>query len=150
MLGSKTRLIHECVRRLINVMVGDMIAEAERRLAAASPLSAHAVRALDHPVVAFSPSVAEPLQTLRQFLRANMYRHYKVMRMTRKAENVVKDLFEVLFDHPDCLPLEWGPLAAEGGDIGRAMVISDYIAGMTDRFALEEHDRLFQMSKRDL
>jgi len=146
---EETRLIHESVRRLINLMVGDMIDEAERRLSTATPSSAEAIRALDHPMVAFSPDVAEPLQILRQFLRSNMYRHYKVMRMTRKAENVVSDLFEVLFDHPGCLPPEWQQAAAEGGEVGRAMAISDYIAGMTDRFALEEHDRLFQISKRD-
>lgn len=146
---EQTRLIHESVRRLINLMVSDLLAEAERRLAAASPGSVEALRALDHPVVAFSPDVAEPLQTLRRFLRRNMYNHYKVMRMARKADRVVKDLFEVLFTYPDCLPPLWQAAAAEGGEAGRAQAISDYVAGMTDRFALEEHDRLFKFSKRD-
>ncbi|MGI9508256.1 MAG: deoxyguanosinetriphosphate triphosphohydrolase, partial [Geminicoccaceae bacterium] len=111
--------------------------------------SAEALRALDHPVVAFSAGVAEPLKTLREFLRGNMYNHYKVMRMARKADRLVKELFEVLFAYPDCLPPEWQASAAEGGEAGRALAISDYIAGMTDRFALEEHDRLFKFSKRD-
>ena len=69
--------------------------------------------------------------------------------MARKADRLVKELFEVLFAYPDCLPPEWQALAAEGGEAGRALAISDYIAGMTDRFALEEHDRLFKFSKRD-
>jgi len=146
---EQTRLIHESVRRLISLMVSDLVVEAEQRLSAASPGSAAALRALDHPVVAFSPDVAEPLQALRRFLHGNMYRHYKVMRMTRKAERVVKELFEALFAYPDCLPPEWQAAAAEGGEAGRALAIGDYIAGMTDRFALEEHDRLFKFSKRD-
>ena len=143
------RLIHESVRRLISLMVGDLVAEAERRLSEAMPRAAEDIRALDHPVVAFSQAVAEPLQVLRRFLRENMYNHYKVMRMARKADRVVRELFEVLFAHPDCLPPEWQTAAAEGGEAGRALAISDYIAGMTDRFALEEHDRLFKFSKRD-
>jgi dGTPase len=145
---DEIRLIHESVRRLISLMVGDVIAEARRRLSAAAPASAADLRALDRPVVAFSPDVAGPLSVLRQFLHRNMYRHYKVMRMTRKAEAVVKELFEVLFDHPECLPPSW-QAAAGGGDAGRAMAIGDYIAGMTDRFAMKEHDRLFKFSKRD-
>lgn len=144
---EEIRLIHESVRRLINLMVSDLVGETERRLSRASPGSAEALRGLDHPVVAFSADVAEPLLVLRQFLRSNMYRHYKVMRMTRKADRVVQELFEVLFEHPECLPPAWQRAAAEGGDPGRAIAISDYIAGMTDRFALEEHDRLFKFSK---
>ncbi|MEM8950357.1 MAG: deoxyguanosinetriphosphate triphosphohydrolase [Pseudomonadota bacterium] len=146
---EQSRLIHESVRRLISLMVGNLVAEAERRLSAASPASAAELRALDHPVIAFSEEVAEPLQVLRRFLRSNMYSHYKVMRMARKADRVVKELFEFLFAYPDCLPMEWQAAAAEGGEAGRALAISDYIAGMTDRFALEEHDRLFNFSKRD-
>ena len=146
---ERTRLIHESVRRLINLMVSDLVTETERRLRAAEPENASELRALDHPVVAFSPAVTEPLSVLRQFLRRNMYRHYKVMRMTRKTECVVKELFQVFFDHPECLPPVWRDSAAEGGEAGRALAISDYIAGMTDRFALEEHDRLFTFKKLD-
>lgn len=146
---ERTRLIHESVRRLINLMVSDLVAETERRLNAAAPENAAHLRALDHPVVAFSPAVTEPLSVLRQFLRQNMYRHYKVMRMTRKTECVVKELFQVFFDHPECLPPVWQHAAAEGGEARRALAISDYIAGMTDRFALEEHDRLFKFKKLD-
>ncbi|MEM7042895.1 MAG: deoxyguanosinetriphosphate triphosphohydrolase [Pseudomonadota bacterium] len=146
---DESRLIHESVRRLINLMVSDLLRETERRLAVAAPGSAQALRALSDPVVAFSPDVSASLMDLRGFLRSHMYNHYKVMRMARKADRVVKDLFEVLFDHPECLAPEWQEAASEGGEAGRALAISDYIAGMTDRFALEEHDRLFKFSKRD-
>ncbi|MGH1477707.1 MAG: deoxyguanosinetriphosphate triphosphohydrolase [Geminicoccales bacterium] len=144
-----SRLIHESVRRLIHLMVSDLISETERRLATAKPQSVDDIRGLDHPVVAFSEAVAEPLQVIRRFLRANMYNHYKVMRMTRKARFVVTELFEELFDNPDCLSPEWQSLATTGGEFGRAEVIRDYIAGMTDRYALDEHDRLFKFTKRD-
>ena len=143
------RLIHESVRRLIHLMVTDMVEETERRLAAFDPGSVDEVRKLDQPMVAFSPDVAEPLRELRQFLRHNMYNHYKVMRMTRKASRVVTELFEVLFDNPDCLSPAWQALAADRGEQGRAEAIRDYIAGMTDRYALDEHDRLFNFTKRD-
>ena len=146
---DESRLIHESVRRLIHLMVSDLIEETERRLAASDPGSVDELRGLDHAVVAFSASVAEPLLELRRFLRTNMYNHYKVMRMTRKAERVVADLFEVLFDNPACLAPEWQAMAAGRGDVGRASVIRDYIAGMTDRYALDEHDRLFKFTKRD-
>ena len=144
-----SRMIHESVRRLINLMVSDLIDETERRLDAARPVSADALRALDHPVVAFSDQVHQELKALRQFLHQNMYRHYKVMRMARKADRVVKELFQALFAYPDCLPPEWRQAAAQNGEAGRALAISDYIAGMTDRFAADEHDRLFQLTKRD-
>ena len=146
---EETRLIHESVRRLINLMVSDLIAETEKRMLQAQPASAEALRALDHPVVAFSTEVGAKLQELRRFLRQNMYRHYKVMRMSRKAHRVVRELFEALFAFPDCLPPEWQDAAARGGEAGRALAISDYIAGMTDRFAADEHDRLFRLTKRD-
>lgn len=146
---DEVRLIHESVRRLIHLMVSDLIDETGRRLDAAQPRSVDELRALDHPVVLFSPAVAEPLLVLRRFLRVNMYDHYKVMRMTRKARRVVMDLFEVLFDNPACLPPEWQALAADGGEFGRAEAIRDYIAGMTDRYALVEHDRLFKFTKWD-
>ncbi|MGI9435173.1 MAG: deoxyguanosinetriphosphate triphosphohydrolase [Geminicoccaceae bacterium] len=143
------RLIHESVRRLISLMVTDLLEETARRLRRADPHTVDDIRKLDHPVVAFSSKVADPLQTLRLFLRANMYNHYKVTRMTRKARRVVIELFEVFFENPDCLPPEWQRLAVDRGEQARAEAIRDYIAGMTDRYALEEHDRLFKFTKRD-
>ena len=130
-------------------MVSDLVEETERRLAGAGPNSVDEIRRLDEPVVAFSPDVAEPLLEIRQFLRINMYDHYKVMRMTRKARKVVTELFEVLFENPACLSPAWQAAAAGRGDLGRAEAIRDYIAGMTDRYALNEHDRLFKFTKRD-
>jgi dGTPase len=105
-----------------------------------------AVRAHDRPVVGFSPAVAEPLHQLRSFLHKCMYCHYKVRRMQRTARQVVRELFAVLLEQPDCLPPDWQARAGAPGDARTAEAIADYIAGMTDRFALDEHERLFSLT----
>jgi dGTPase len=137
------RLIHESIRRLIDVMVNDMLAETRRRLAAAAPASAEQVRRLPTKAAAFSSPMAEDVRALKAFMFESMYRHYKVNRMTAKARRVVRDLFALYLEKPDCLPDEWRNKAEAGGEQERAVLVADYIAGMTDRYALEEHRRLF-------
>jgi dGTPase len=143
---DQTRLINESLRRLISRMVVDLVEETARRLAALRPPDVAAVRADDAPVAGFSPEVAAPLQQLRSFLHGRMYCHYKVRRMQRSARQVVRELFEVLLEQPDCLPPDWQARAGGPGDAQTAEAIADYIAGMTDRFALDEHDRLFKLT----
>jgi len=142
------RLIHESLRRLIDAMVVDLVEETARRLRALQPADVDAVRAQAQPVVGFSPKVDKPLQELRGFLQTRMYSHYKVRRMARKAHRVVRELFDGLHDQPDCLPPDWQVRAGAGGAARCAEAIADYIAGMTDRFALDEHDRLFNLASR--
>jgi dGTPase len=142
------RLIHESLRRLIDAMVVDLVEETARRLRGLRPADVDAIRAQAQPVVGFSPKVDKPLQELRGFLQARMYSHYKVRRMARKARRVVRELFDGLHDQPDCLPPDWQARAGAGDDAGCAEAIADYIAGMTDRFALDEHDRLFNLASR--
>ncbi|HET6519590.1 MAG TPA: deoxyguanosinetriphosphate triphosphohydrolase [Geminicoccaceae bacterium] len=145
-----SRLVHESIRRLIHAMVVDVVEETRRRIAAAGPpRSPDDVRALDRPLVAFSPAIAEPLQGLGTFLRRRMYSHYKVARMAHKARRVVGDLFGFLSAHPECLPGGWRERAGEAGSARAARAVADYIAGMTDRFAHDEHDRLFNLTGRD-
>ncbi|TXL73611.1 deoxyguanosinetriphosphate triphosphohydrolase [Vineibacter terrae] len=139
------RLIHETVRRLINVMVEDVVAETRRRLQAAAPASVDAVRRLGGPVVAFSATLARDNDALKDFLFQRMYRHWRVNRMTSRARRVVADLFSLLFREPECLPDEWGSRARTQDERGRARVVADYIAGMTDNYALDEHRRLFDL-----
>jgi dGTPase len=127
-------------------MVVDMVEETARRLAALEPADADGVRAHERPVVGFSAAVAEPLRQLRAFLQSRMYCHYKVRRMQRIARQVVRELFAVLLEQPDCLPPDWQARAGAPGDARTAEAIADYIAGMTDRFALEEHERLFTLT----
>jgi dGTPase len=137
------RLIHESIRRLIDAMVNDMLAETRNRLAATGPISAAKVRRLPHKVAAFSAGLAEDLRVLKDFMFRSMYRHYKVNRMTAKARRVVRELFALYVEQPDCLPDEWRAKAEAGDEKERAILVADYIAGMTDRYALEEHRRLF-------
>jgi dGTPase len=139
------RIVHETVRRMIDRMVGDVLAETRRRLAAVRPKTADDVRTQPRAMVAFSGSLAAEEGRLRQFLWTNMYRHQKVNAMTARARDVVRELFHhYLGDPPARLPLEWrAQLGAADDGVRNARLIADYIAGMTDRFALAEHERVF-------
>jgi dGTPase len=140
---EEPRLIHESIRRVIDHMVGDLIAETRRRLAESGVGSAAAVRALKAPVAAFSAEMRKNDRALKEFLLERMYRHYRVNRMSSKARRVVRDLFALYLAEPECLPGEWRAQAAGPDDPKTARVAADYLAGMTDRFALDEHHRLF-------
>ncbi|MGE5147660.1 MAG: deoxyguanosinetriphosphate triphosphohydrolase [Candidatus Eiseniibacteriota bacterium] len=140
---EETRLIHETVRRLIDYMVNDLLAETRRRLEAAKPADVAAVRALDHAVVAFSDTMRQADAALRAFLHERMYRHQKVNRMTNEARRIVTDLFTLMLANPDVLPYEWRRRADAPKSPRTARLVADYIAGMTDSFALDEHRRLF-------
>ena len=138
-----TRTAHEALRRVFGVFVEDVVEESRRRLAEAAPESAAALRALDAPVVDFSERLRADLKQIRAFLFARMYRHVDVLRMRRKAAHVVRDLFAIFVAEPWLLPDEWRDDAAHAvSEEIRARIVADYIAGMTDRFALEEHRKL--------
>ncbi len=145
---DESRTIHEAVRRMIGVMVGDLLTETQKRIDAAGPVTAHDIRYLDHAVAQFSEDMRAHDRALKSFLFENMYRHYKLNRMTSKARRVVKDLFQLLLDEPGCLPTEWRNLAAEPGSVETAELVCDYVAAMTDRLALDEHRRLFDLQSR--
>jgi len=140
-----SRLIHEAVRRVINAMVEDLLAETRRRLAEASPKSVADIRALGRPVVAFSGHMAATDRTVKAFLYKRMYEHWRLNRSHSKARRVVADLFQLLFAEPNCLPSPWRERAEQAAIHARARLVADYIAGMTDRFALDEHKRLFDL-----
>src|SRR5271166_469821 len=140
---EESRLIHAAIRRLIDRMVGDLIDETRSRIAASGVDSADAVRALDTPLAAFSAEMRWNDRALKDFLLERMYRHYRVNRMSSKAHRVVHELFTLYLAEPQCLPSEWRQLAAGPDDPQTARVAADYLAGMTDRFALDEHHRLF-------
>ncbi|MCZ6863169.1 MAG: deoxyguanosinetriphosphate triphosphohydrolase [Alphaproteobacteria bacterium] len=140
---EQPRLIHETVRRLIDHMISDLLQETRIRLREAGPRSASEVRELGHPVVAFSAGMVENDQAQRAFLHERMYRHEKVRQMSSDAGRVVRELYEGLTVEPDLMPQEWRARAGNLGGSALARVVADYIAGMTDRFALEERARLF-------
>ena len=142
---DQPRLIHEAIRRMINAMVEDVLAETRRRLADTRPKTVADVRALGRPVVAFSERMAANDRTIKAFLYRNMYEHWHLNRSHSKARRVVMDLFDLLFAEPNCLPPPWRERAETADRPVRARLVADYIAGMTDRFALDEHKRLFDL-----
>ena len=146
--GDESLLIHEAVRRLIGLMVDDMVAETRRRIAEARPAGADDVRRLGRPLVAFSDAMRANDRAFKSFLFQHMYRHYWVNRMTSKARRVVGDLYRLLTQEPGCLPPEWQAGCGPGGSKATKRRVADYIAGMTDRFALDEHRRLFDLQEK--
>ena len=140
---DESRLIHEAIRRLIDRMVTDVVEESRRRIEAAGVNNPAGLRRLNHAVIGFSAQMREEERGLRAFLFERMYRHYRVNRMASKAHRIVRELFELLVGEPECLPTEWRLQAPAPGERKTARVVADYIAGMTDRFALDEHFRLF-------
>ncbi len=135
---AERRLVHETVRRMINTLVTDLIAQTEHNILAQAPQSVDDVRAAP-PLVAFSAEMLELNRELKAFLRTHLYRHYRVMRMTAKARRIIGDLFQAFMDDPRLLPPQFNPQM----EPARARSVADYIAGMTDRYAIKEHRRLF-------
>ena len=133
----------ELVRELISYMIGAVMAEATRRLSAAKPQSAHDVRHHHQPLVAFPPQVAQEEAGIKAFLKQHMYRHTRVMRVMGEAEAIMFDLFARYQASPGDLPAEWVEGTERETEDERISRIGNFIAGMTDRFALMEHQRLF-------
>ncbi|ALA19235.1 MULTISPECIES: deoxyguanosinetriphosphate triphosphohydrolase [Chelatococcus] len=140
---ERPRVIHELVRRVITRFVEDVIAESGRRLARLAPADADAIRRAGLQVVAFSPAMAAADEAIKGFLYPNMYRHQRVMRVRREAEAVVRDLFGKFLREPQLMPEEWRVDRAREEEPRVARRVADYIAGMTDGYALQEHRRLF-------
>lgn len=146
------RLVHEIVRRMIGRVVEDLVATSRATLEGAQPESAEAVRRAGRRLVRFSPEVGAAHAELKRFLRERLYRHNRVIRMTTKAQRTVSTLFEAFMDEPRLMPDDHAREAARKesahGLAGRARAVADYIAGMTDRFAILEHGRLFDPRAR--
>jgi dGTPase len=138
-----SRLVHEITRHTVGALVEDVVAETRRRLAALRPADADAVRMAGAPVVGFSPAMAEAERAIKRFLFAAVYRHPQVQGVRRLAGGVVRDLYTALAADPSILPERWRRGLAGASAAAGARRVADYIAGMTDRFALEEHRRLF-------
>ncbi|BDV39205.1 deoxyguanosinetriphosphate triphosphohydrolase-like protein [Methylocystis bryophila] len=138
---ERQRVFHELTRRVITRFVEDVIDESTRRLAAAAPKSAEEARRAQTPLIGFSQSSAQALIELKRFLFKNMYRHPRVIGVWEEARSAISFLFPALNADPSLMPPEWERLAAQGKE-PRAQVVADYIAGMTDRYALNEYRRL--------
>jgi dGTPase len=140
---DRSRRVHELVRRVITHFVEDATAESGRRLDSLAAPHADAIRHAGRPMVAFSAAFAEADRTLKAFLYPNMYRHPRVLRVRIEAEQVVRRLFRRFVDAPGLMPAEWRGEAEGQDEAQRARRVADYIAGMTDRYALSEYERLF-------
>ncbi|OIR16877.1 deoxyguanosinetriphosphate triphosphohydrolase [mine drainage metagenome] len=139
---AERRVVHETVRRMINTLVTDLIGQTERNIRTHAPQSADDVRHAP-PLVAFSAEMHELNRELKTFLRTHLYRHYLVMRMTAKARRIIGDLFDAFTEDPRLLPPQFRPPA----ESGHARSVADYIAGMTDRYAIREHRRIFAIEE---
>ena len=141
------RLIHETVRRIINYLIVDLVEASMARLKDSGVSSIDEVRNYPQPLIVHSDKVREESLELKQFLRRNMYSHYRVLRMSKKATRVITKLFDAFLDDYRLLPAHYHALSAEmAGDstASLARVIADYVAGMTDRFAINEYRRVFE------
>jgi dGTPase len=149
---NERKLCYEIVRRMIGRVVGDLIEASAAQLRSAAPKNIEDVRAASEPLIAMSDVVAAEHRELKQFLRHEMYRHYRVLRMTDKARKVIRDLFDAFTRKPELLPNEHQRVATlqreTSGDAGLARAVADYIAGMTDRYAIREHQRMFDPAER--
>ncbi|MDR3509969.1 MAG: deoxyguanosinetriphosphate triphosphohydrolase [Caulobacteraceae bacterium] len=135
----------EAVRRMIGAMVDDVLTQTQRNVEAGNVDSPEAVRMLGRPLVTFSADMAEDLGRLRMFLHHRMYRHYRVNRTRSQARRILADMFRLFMAEPEVLPTEWFDRVNGQDEAYRARIVCDYIAGMTDRFAIEEHRRLFNL-----
>ena len=140
---NSARRVHEFTRRLIGILIEDVTAETGRRLTVLAPRSADELRQAPSVVAGFSASIAEAEAAIKEFLKIRMYRHERVQRVMGEAARVVRDLFARYSTQPDDLPPEWREGLTGTDEAGRARHIADFIAGMTDRYALAEHARLF-------
>jgi dGTPase len=150
-LGGR-RLVYEILRRMINHLVTDLIDASAERLRTAGVASIQEVRACPGHLIAFSETTRELNLGLKTFLREHLYKHYKVQRMTSKARRVVRELFDAFFSDSALMPDEHRATGTRResvqGPSGRARAVADYIAGMTDRYAILEHSRLFDPNER--
>jgi dGTPase len=138
------RVIYEVNRRIITVLIDDVVRESRARLRALREPSLQSVRAAGRPVVAASEETGARIDALKAYLLANVYRHPRVMRIVRDAEAIVGDLFARYLREPAAMPGPWQCAAEQNGDVAaRARVVADFVAGMTDRYAVKEHRRLF-------
>ena len=142
------RLVYEIVRRMINLQVLDLVNTSQKNLDSVNPASIEEVRLQKSPLIHFSEDMNNQVQELKRFLRKELYQHYRVLRMTAKAERIIRSLFDAFMNDPRLLPSEHAKNCSQAGQDqginGKARIISDYIAGMTDRYAIAEYEKLFQ------
>lgn len=147
---EKGKQSHEVIRRLISLMINDILEHSCKLVCDLKPETVEDIRGADNSVISFSAEMKEFDKTLKSYLMQNMYLHYKVSRMKSKGQRIITDLFNLFHAEPDCLPTEWQRPEDLEDDMRRARLVADFIAGMTDRYAILEHKRLFDTSTFEL
>jgi dGTPase len=139
---DEKRVRHEMTRRVINTVIDDVIAESQTRLAKLAPKNADAIRDAGAPVVAFGERLGRANVVIKEFLFERMYRHWRVNRMSHKAQGVTESLGKLFLSRPELLPDDWRVRAGRPAEAQAASAVRDYVAGMTDRYAMQEYERL--------
>lgn len=147
---ERERVIFESVRRLIGMMVDDVVNVTRENIAKLGIGCVEEVRSAPHAIVAFSPSMLAAQTQLKKFMFENVYRHWRVNRSTSKAKRIIRDLCHIYMSEPQILPDDWRGIAEAADHEERALIVGDFIAGMTDRFAMVEHRRLFDLTEGQL
>jgi dGTPase len=142
---DKPRVVHETVRRVISSMVGDVLSQTRKTIKSRSARSTQDVRDMPEPFVAFSRQTVENNRVLKEFLTARMYKHERVLDIMARAQRVIGDLFEAYMNDENLLPKGWREDAPISDNSRYARQVCDFIAGMTDRYALDQHKRLFDL-----
>ena len=144
---NERRKIYECIRSIINELVTDLVIQSKSAIEDKAPDTIEDVRIETKPLIQFSEKMRLKNVELKTFLNKNLYQHYKVHRMSQKAKKIVLDLYSSFYNDINLMPDEYRSYAesaqAKKGDSGRARIVADYIAGMTDRYAIAEHERIF-------
>ena len=140
---EEAREVYELTRILITQMIADLVAETRTRLTALAPAGPDDIRRAGQATVAFSPAMAERITLLKGFLFERVYRHERVMRVMRDAESIVADLFGRYMRQPQSMAEAWYAASRQLDERRRARLVGDFVAGMTDRYAIAEHRRLF-------
>ena len=138
-----SRFVGELIRTLMSSLLDDLMVQTRANLAQAAPASAAAVRGAGRAMVAFSPARWDEVKALKKFLFDRMYRHPQLLQTRARAAAVITDLYEAFLAEPGLLPADWAATCGMGGDAATGRVARDYIAGMTDNYALSEYNRVF-------
>ncbi len=142
---AKNRQVFEIVRDLAHVFIEDLLAHTKDNLAKHKIKTQEDIRKFGAPIVEFSEEVLKLINEIRVFLKMRVYQNHKVILTRYRCKKVVKELFNLYFSNPECMPLQWR-IRAEKGESEKARAIADFIAGMTDRYAIEQHNSLFSLS----
>ncbi|WP_425363396.1 deoxyguanosinetriphosphate triphosphohydrolase [Candidatus Tisiphia endosymbiont of Hybos culiciformis] len=147
---TTSRLIYEVVRKLISDLIADLLLQTNNNLQKQKIITTDDIRHLDYQLVDFTDEAKDRIMEIKQFLYDKVYRHNKLTSMVLKCQRIVEELFKIYMDNIDLLPFSWKELIIPGNIKSKASIVADYIAGMTDRFAIQEHQELYSFNSNNI